>query len=97
MLPTDTPSLSDDPKEFQNIADQLWGSGTGNSVGKGRVYGDQRLGEVLAAIHVESDFDYTKPEFDTNLLFLHRKLADGDLYYVDNRNDRMKHWTQPSA
>ncbi len=34
------------------------------------------------------DFDYTKPESDTRLLFVHRKLADGDLYFVDNRNDR---------
>jgi hypothetical protein len=86
--PTDTPSLSDDPKEFQNIADQLWGSGSGNSIGKGRVYGDQKLGDVLASIHVEPDFNYTKPESDTNLLFVHRKLDDSDLYFVDNRNDR---------
>jgi hypothetical protein len=29
-----------------------------------------------------------KPQADTNVLFVHRKLADGDLYFVDNRNDR---------
>jgi hypothetical protein len=86
--PTDTPSLSDDPKEFRNIANELWGSGAGNSVGKGKVYSDQKLVDVLAAIHVDPDFDYTKPESDANLLFVHRKLADGDLYFVDNRNDR---------
>jgi hypothetical protein len=86
--PTDTPSLSDDPKEFQSIADQLWGSGAGNSAGKGRVYGDQKLADVLAAMHIDPDFDYSKPELDANLLFVHRTLADGDLYYVDNRNDR---------
>jgi len=85
--PTGTPSLSDDSKEFQSIADLLWGSGSGNRVGKGRVYGDKRLEEVLAAIGVAPDFEYTKPESDTNLLFVHRKLADGDLYYVDNRSD----------
>ncbi len=43
---------------------------------------------MLAAVHAEPDFAYTKPESDANLLFVHRKLADGDLYYVDNRNDR---------
>jgi hypothetical protein len=37
---------------------------------------------------VPPDFDHTKPESDTRLLFVHRKLADGDLYFVDNRNDR---------
>jgi hypothetical protein len=86
--PTDTPSLSDSPKEFQSIADQLWGSGSGNTVGKGRVYGDKSLGDVLTAAGVALDFNYTKPQVDTNLLFVHRKLADGDLYFVDNRNDR---------
>jgi hypothetical protein len=86
--PTDTPSLADDPQQFQSIADELWGSGSGNSVGKGRVYGERRLGDVLAELQVGPDFDYTKPEADTNVLFVHRKLADGDLYYVDNRNDR---------
>lgn len=86
--PTDTPSLSDDPKEFQNVVDELWRSGSGNSVGKGRVYGDKNLLGVLTDIGVTPDFDYTKPESDTNLLFVHRKLTDGNLYYIDNRNDR---------
>ena len=36
---------------------------------------------------VAPDFDYTKPESDTRLLFVHRKLQDGDLYFVDNRSD----------
>ena len=86
--PTATQSLSDDPKEFETITNQLWSSGSGNSVGKGKVYGDKNLGDVLSAIGVTPDFDYDKPEGDTNLLFVHRKLPDGDLYYVDNRNDR---------
>ena len=86
--PTDTPSLSDDAKEFQNIVEQLWGSGAGNPLGKGRVYGDKRLAEVLTTLGIAPDFDYTKPEADTDLAFVHRKLPDGDLYFVNNRNDR---------
>jgi hypothetical protein len=54
------------------------------------VYGDKSLGEVLTAAGVARDFDYTKPQADTTLLFVHRKLADGDLYFVDNRNDRVE-------
>lgn len=87
--PTDTPSLEDDAQEFQRLAGQLWGAdGKGASVGKGRVYGDQDLASVLAGLHLPPDFEYTKPEPDTNLLFVHRRTADGDLYFVDNRNDR---------
>jgi hypothetical protein len=88
--PTDTPSLADDQNEFHRIADQLWGTSDGATLGKGRVYGKQTLGETLAAIHVAPDFSFTRPQPDTNLLFVHRKLSDGDLYFVDNRNDRFE-------
>lgn len=86
--PKDTPSLSDDPKEFKRIADQLWSSTTADAPVKGKVYGNASLADALTASNVPVDFDYTKPKADTNLLFVHRKLADGDLYFVDNRNDR---------
>lgn len=43
---------------------------------------------ALQTIHCHLDFDYTKPESDTNLAFVHRTLADGELYFVDNRSDR---------
>ena len=87
--PTDTPSLSDDPKQFQSIVDEMWGSGAGEqSYGKGKVYAGPISAEVIRAIQVVPDFEYTKPESDTEILFVHRKLSDGDLYYVDNRQDR---------
>src|SRR5579884_2485705 len=83
--PVTTPSLSDDPAEFQRIADQLWGGGPGL---KGHVYGDKSLSDVLESMQLSPDFTYTKSQPDTELLFVHRKLADGDLYFVDNRHDR---------
>ena len=87
--PTDDPSLADDQAEFQRLNDELFGDGTGvHTVGKGTVYAGQSLADVLGALKLTLDFDYTKPENDARLLFVHRKLADGDLYFVDNRNDR---------
>jgi hypothetical protein len=87
--PTDDPSLADDQVEFKLLNDDLFGDGTGvHHVGKGTVYAGQKLGDVFTAMNLAPDFDYTKPESDARLLFLHRKLADGDLYFVDNRNDR---------
>jgi len=86
--PIDSPSLADDGKEFQKIADELWGSGDGASFGKGHVYGKQTLRETLATLHVAPDFTYTRPQADTNVLFVHRQVAEGDLYFLDNRNDR---------
>ena len=87
--PTDDPSLADDQMEFQKLNDELFGDGTGvHRVGKGTVYAGQSLADVFSALKVAPDFDYSKPESDTRLLFVHRRLVDGDLYFVDNRNDR---------
>ncbi len=87
--PIDDPSLADNQTQFTKLNDELFGDGTGvHKVGKGAVYAGQDIGDVFNALHVAPDFDYTKPESDTRLLFVHRKLADGDLYFVDNRSDR---------
>jgi hypothetical protein len=91
--PSDSPSLGDNEQEFQRVTDQLWGKkpALGKSVrkvGKGIVYTGMSVNEVLASLNVPRDFEYKKPEPDADLMFLHRKLADGELYFVDNRADR---------
>lgn len=87
--PTDDPSLADDQSEFRKLDDELFGEGTGaHTIGKGTVYAGESLADAFKALNVAPDFDYTKPESDTRILFVHRKLADGDIYFVDNRNDR---------
>ena len=88
--PVDTPSLADDEREFHAIADALWGDGAPglHRHGKGRVYAGMTLDEVLRALGVEPDFGYTKSAADTELLFVHRQLADGELYFVNNRRER---------
>jgi hypothetical protein len=87
--PVDSPSLSDDQAEFKTIADQVFGSGAGErTYGKGKVYAGQTLAQALPALEVGPDFAFTKPQADTNLLFVHRKLADGEVYWVDSRNNR---------
>jgi hypothetical protein len=86
--PTDTPSLADDAAEFKKLNDELFGSGSGvQSVGKGKVYAGQNAEAALKALNVAPDFEYGKPANGQQVLFVHRKLADGDLYFVDNRGD----------
>jgi len=84
--PIDSPSQADDQAEFKTIADQLWGPG----IGKGKVYGGQTIAEALTTLQMTPDFEYGKPQRDTNLLFVHRRLADGDVYWVNNRNARVE-------
>ena len=38
-------------------------------------------------MNVEADFDYVKSDSDTRLEFVHRRLGDGDLYFVDIGGD----------
>jgi hypothetical protein len=90
--PLSTPSLSDDEAEFRRVADELWGTGTsggGARTGKGTV-SNRSLGEVLSHLAVAPDFEHSKPQADTVLLAVHRALPDGDLYFVNNRNDRVE-------
>ena len=86
--PSDDPSLADDQAEFRKLSTQLFGDGSGDhSVGKGKVFAGQTVAQAMAKLSLAPDFDYTRPEADTKLLFVHRKLSDADLYFVDNRSD----------
>jgi hypothetical protein len=88
--PTDSPSLADDQREFRTIVQSMWGDGAAGAhrFGKGSVYCGLDPEAVLRALNVPPDFEYSKPSADTQLLAVHRRLADGDLYFVDNRQER---------
>ena len=87
--PTNDPSLADDVAEFQKLSTELFGDGSGeHTVGKGKVLAGQTVAEAMTKVDLAPDFDYTKPEADTKLLFVHRSLPDADIYFVDNRSDR---------
>ena len=87
--PIQSPSLSDDQAEFQSIANKLWSLEKGEiSIGKGKLHTGQTVAEVLASMQLSPDFDYTRPNDNTKLLIVHRKLAKGDIYWINNRNNR---------
>ncbi len=68
--------------EFKKLNDELFGDGSGvHSVGKGKVYAGQNAEATLKALNVAPDFDHTKPQSDTRILFVHRKVADSDIYF----------------
>lgn len=86
--PTSDPSLADNQAEFHSLANELFGDGEGvHHVGKGTVYAGQTVAEALAEMHVAPDFSYVATLPGANLKFIHRKLAHGDIYFVDNRSN----------
>jgi len=83
--PVSSPSLADDAAEFATIADALWGGTTG----KGKVI-TGTIGDALVSLGVAPDAEHTKPQADTELAFVHRRLDGGDLYWVSHRNNRLE-------
>ena len=84
VKPTATPSLSDDQGEFDHLVNEIWGSHSA------KVITGKSLSEVLPALHISPDFTYNKPQDNTKLLYVHRKTSDRDIYWVNNRNDRVE-------
>ncbi len=87
--PVGTPSLADNAAEFKKLNDDLFGDGTGvHTVGKGKVYAGQNAEAALKGLNVAPDFDYSGQEGDQKILFVHRKTADADIFFLDNRGDQ---------
>jgi hypothetical protein len=87
--PMDDPSLADDQAEFKRLNGELFDNGSGvHRVGKGTVYAGQPLSEVFQAINLTPDFDYAGSGAEPAVLFSHRKVKDGEIYFIDNRSDQ---------
>jgi hypothetical protein len=82
--PTGSPSLADDPGEFSKITQELWGGSTGS----GKVIPGNDVNAALASLGISRDFDYADAGKQSEVMFVHRRLADGDLYFVLNRTER---------
>ncbi len=95
--PTGSPSLADQGKEaeYRSIVVQLWGimdgsSGNEHAFGNGKIYWGKPIEEVLAAQQTPSDFEHNDPEIDTDLVWIHRRDGDRDIYFVANQKDRVE-------
>ncbi len=86
--PVDDPSLADDQAEFQRLSTELFGDGAGvHKLGSGSVYAGFKLENALAELKIKPDFDVAKQSNHADIEFVHRKLAHGNIYFVDNRSD----------
>ncbi|MFV8817556.1 glycosyl hydrolase [Haliea sp. E17] len=86
--PVASPDLTDDRAEYQKLAARLWPGDAVTRVGKGRVFVQGNVEDVLSSIGVRPDVEFSGGDADTELPFLHRKLGHGDIYFVSNRKNR---------
>jgi hypothetical protein len=70
------------------LADRLWPGSASTAVGKGRVIASVDIDEALATLGIAADFRYTGAADGADIPFVHRKLIDGDSYFLVNRNNR---------
>ncbi|WP_262886837.1 glycosyl hydrolase [Mucilaginibacter humi] len=91
--PNRSPSLQGYPqadKQVQTIADELWGKIDGTTVkvnhyGKGMVLSGMDMQSALNLVKVVPDAKVTQSD---SILFIHRKLTDGDIYFISNQKTK---------
>jgi len=88
--PIRSPSLQGFPQaddQVKRMADELWGNIDGKTIkinhyGKGLVLSGMDMQQAFDLIKVIPDLKITKSD---SILFIHRKLADGSIYFVSNQ------------
>jgi hypothetical protein len=86
--PEKSVSLQDDSDDFRELVHRLWSGAKATNVAKGQVITGKDVEGALAAIGVGPDFTHASSQTDSEIPFLHRRLEDGDIYFVANRADR---------
>ena len=86
--PVSSPALADDAVAFATLVKRLWAGSGVTQVGKGRVIAGRDIEAALLSIGTQPDFQFAKPAADSEVLFVHRLVSDGDLYFVNNRLNR---------
>jgi hypothetical protein len=79
---------ADKDEAFHQLTRELWGSEksqAGRRFGKGWVFWDQPLIPVLQQMKIHPDFEYTSRSGDAPVLYTHRKMREGDLYFISNQ------------
>jgi hypothetical protein len=94
--PVKSPSLIDYPDgdaTVQKLADEVWGDCDGQTVkehafGNGRVIWGRPPEEVLEAMDVKPDCEFTSAAAKPKMAWIHRVVDGADLYFVSNQRPR---------
>jgi hypothetical protein len=84
--PEASPSLADDPAEVTATIKKLWAGGAETRLGKGRILAGNDVEQALAMTGLLPDVDFGSVEAAKDMMFVHRALPDGDLYFIVNRS-----------
>jgi hypothetical protein len=99
--PQQSPSLADlgaGDHQVWDLGEQLWGPCDGVNVkehtaGKGQVYWGLSFPEIFKRLGLAPDFAWEARSGDAEVLYIHRRIEDADVYFVSNQKLR----TEPIA
>lgn len=79
--------------EYTKLADKMWGNTPTaegyNQYGKGIVYWGMPLAKAISLAKITPDIEMEKGNTKENMVyFAHRKLADGNIYFLVNHKDK---------
>lgn len=80
VKPEVDPSLKDDGAEFNRLVSETWNAAN--------VHTGKTIGDVLSSLNIGPDFAYNKSADGPELLYVHRRTADADIYWVNSRKDK---------
>ena len=79
--------IKNDSTSFKKLVDAVWGNTTPNKYGKGKMYSGIPVAEVIKQLNVIPDLT-TNTSNPKELMFVHKKLNDTDIYFVFNQQNR---------
>lgn len=77
-------------RKVRELADQLWNPGT---LGKGRVYCNGSLSDLLNRQRIQPDFSFAARNKDAQIHFIHRTVNGDEVYFIANHRRRPEHLT----
>lgn len=72
---------------FKQLVDAVWGTTTANNYGKGKMISGEPLDKVIRELNVTPDLT-TNTQNPKEMMFIHKKLDDKDIYFVFNQQNR---------
>lgn len=79
VKPTLAAGLSDNQEEFDNLVNAIW------NANNPKVFTGKTIEEIMRALNIAPDFSYDNK--NVKLLYVHRKAADRDIYWVNSRSN----------